>query len=242
MIVLSAGMPRAGSVWHYSIIHDLMQTAGSMEAGEVRVKYRLQSILTKTNCNIGVLSARRLGLVMIPALMGKTFVIKAHARPTNTSGLLQRLGLLRITYIYRDPRDAMLSAFEAGKDALRDGRINAFSHLTDFDKSLNFIMDYVHIWEKWTKEKDVLISRYEDLLTDYDREITRLVGFLKLNGNSPEVQKVIERYRPGAAETREGLHFHMGEIGRFREAFSAPEQAVLREALTPYLPRMGYEA
>lgn len=241
MIVLSIGMPRAGSGWHYNLIHDLMATTGCADARDIREKYRLQSILTEVNFNIGVLSARRLGMVMIPALMGNTFVIKAHAGPTSTSRLLQRLGMLRITYIYRDPRDAMLSAFEYGQRALQKGRPNAFSHLTDFDKSLAFIMDYVRIWERWMGEKDVLTARYEDLLMNYDHEVNRLVGFLDLNGDSPEVQKVTASYRPGAAEGQQGLHFYKGKIGRFRESYSAQEQAMLKEKLGPYLPRMGYE-
>ena len=141
MIVLSVGMPRAGSGWHYNLIHDLMKTTGCADARDIREKFRLQKILTEVNCNIGVLSARRLGMTAIPALMGNTFVIKAHAGPTATSRLFQRVGLLHITYIYRDPRDAMLSAFDFGQRALQKGRPNAFSHLTDFDKSLAFIMD-----------------------------------------------------------------------------------------------------
>ena len=241
MIVLSVGMPRAGSGWHYNLVHDLMKTAGAIDAREIREKYPLENILTEVNCNIGVLSARRLGMVTIPALMGNTFVIKAHAGPSTTSQLLQRLGLLRITYIYRDPRDAMLSAFEYGQRALQKGRPNAFSHLTDFQKSLDFILEYVRIWEKWTMEKNVLIAHYEDLLTNYHEEVGRLVEFLKLNESNPEVQKVIESYSPGAAEGQQGLHFYKGKIGRFREAYNSEEQAILREKLGPYLPRMGYE-
>ncbi len=241
MIILSVGMPRAGSGWHYNLVHDLMKTTGCADAREIREKYRLQNILTEVNCNIGVLSARRLGAVMIPALMGNTFVIKAHAAPTSASRLLQNLGLLRITYIYRDPRDAMLSAFDYGQRALQKGHPNAFSHLTDFQKSLDFILEYVHIWEKWMKEKNVLIARYEDLLINYDDEVTRLTKFLKLNGSSPEVQKVTESYRPSTAEGQQGLHFYKGRIGRFRESYSAEEQAILKEKLGPYLVRMGYE-
>jgi hypothetical protein len=241
MIILSVGMPRAGSGWHYNLVHDLMMTAGGADAREIREKYRLQDILTEVNCNIGVLSARRLGRVAIPALMGSTFVIKAHAGTTTASRLLQRLGLLRITYIYRDPRDAMLSAFEYGQRALQKGRPNAFSHLTDFQKSLDFIMEYVHIWEKWNREKNVLIARYEDLLTNYYDEVMRLVGFLKLNVSEPEVQKVIESYRPAVAEGQQGLHFYKGKIGRFRDSYTAAEQAILRENLSSYLTRMGYE-
>lgn len=242
MIVLSVGMPRAGSGWHYNLVHDLMKTTGCADAREIREKYNLQNILTEVNCNIGVLSARRLGRVAIPALMGNTFVIKAHAGPSAASRLLQSLGLLRITYIYRDPRDAMLSAYDYGQRALQKGRPNAFSHLTDFQKSLDFIMEYVHIWEKWTQEKNVLIARYEDLLMNYESESARLVGYLKLSGSSPEVQKVIESYRPGAAEGQQGLHFYKGKIGRFRDSYSAEEQAMLKEKMGNYLVKMGYDA
>jgi aryl sulfotransferase len=241
MIILSVGMPRAGSGWHYNLVHDLMKTTGCADARDIRERYRLQNILTEVNCNIGVLSARRLSLVALPAVVGNTFVIKAHAGPTSASRLLQKLGLMRITYIYRDPRDAMLSAHDYGQRAIQKGRPNAFSYLTDFPKTVNFIMEYIHIWEKWMNEKNVLIARYEDLLTDYDKEVNRLVGFLKLNGDQPEVQKVIDGYRPGAAEGQQGLHFFKGKIGRFRDSYSAEEQATLREKLGPYLQRMGYE-
>jgi hypothetical protein len=241
MIILSMGMPRAGSGWHYNLVHDLMKTAGAVDAHQIRERYRLQGILTEVNSNIGVLSARRLAMVSLPALMGNTFVIKAHAGPTSVSRLLQRLGLLRITYIYRDPRDAVLSAYDYGQRALKKGHPNAFSHLTDFQKSVDFIMDYVRIWEKWMQEKDVLTARYEDLLTNYDIESNRLVEFLKLDRSSPAVQNVIDAYRPGASEGQQGLHFYKGKIGRFREAYSADQQAVLNEKLGPYLKRMGYE-
>jgi hypothetical protein len=240
MIVLSVGMPRAGSGWHYNLIHDLMKTAGYVEAREIRTRFHLQKILTEVNCNIGVLSARRLGAVMIPALLGNRFVIKAHSGPTRTSRLLAGLGQLRVTYIYRDPRDAMLSAYDYGRRSLDKGRPNAFSHLIDFDESLNFMSDYVQIWENWTHEKGVLTARYEDLLTDYEAQSARLVEFLALDGSRPEVRAVIGQYRPNRAEGQQGLHFFKGKIGRFREAYTQQQQKVLAERFGPYLSRMGY--
>ena len=239
MIVLSVGMPRAGSGWHYNLIHDLMETTGCADARDIRERYRLQKILTEVNCNIGVLSARRLGLVALPALVN-TFVIKAHAGPTSASRLLSTLGLMRVTYIYRDPRDAMLSAYDFGQRALTKGRPNAFSHLSDFEKSVDFMMEYVHIWEKWMREKNVLIARYEDLLTNYDVESAKLADYLKVNRTSPEVQAVIEKYRPDAAEGQQGLHFFKGKIGRFREAYTEEQKSVLKGKLSAYLARMGY--
>ncbi len=241
MIVLSVGMPRAGSGWHYNLIHDLMKTTGCADARDIREKYSLQKILTEVNCNIGVLSARRLGMVTVPALMGNTFVIKAHSSPTNPSRFLSSLGLLRITYIYRDPRDAMLSAFDFGQRALTKGRPNAFSHLSDFSKSMDFMMEYVHIWEKWINEKNVLVARYEDLLINYEHESAKLVAYLKLNETSPEVQKVIGQYRPGENDKQQGLHFFKGKIGRFRDVYNDEQKTVLSQKLKPYLSKMGYE-
>lgn len=240
MIVLSVGMPRAGSGWHYNLIHDLMKTTGCADAREIREKYRLQKILTEVNCNIGVLSWRRLAMVTLPALAGNTFVIKAHSSPTTASRLLSTLGLLRITYIYRDPRDAMLSAYEFGQRALAKGRPNAFSHLSDFEKSLDFVMEYVQIWEKWVKEKNVLVARYEDLLMNYDEESARLVDHLKLDGSNPEVRAVIEQYRSGANDDQQGLHFHRGKIGRFREFYDAGQKRILESRLGETLASMGY--
>jgi hypothetical protein len=241
MIVLSVGMPRAGSGWHYNLIHDLMKTTGCDDARDIRERYRLQGILTEVNCNIGVLSLRRLAMVAIPALMGKTFVIKAHSAPTRWSRLLSTIGLLRITYIYRDPRDAMLSAYEYGQRALTKGRPNAFSHLGDFEKTLAFMEDYVRIWEKWMAEKDVLTARYEDLLTNYEAEAARLVVFLGLDGSRPEVQAVIERYRPGKGEGQQGLHFYKGKIGRFRESYSTEQISMMVERFGTSLQKMEYE-
>jgi hypothetical protein len=240
MIILSVGMPRAGSGWHYNLIRDLMKTAGAVDAPEIRKRFHLEKVLTEVNCNIGVLSARRLAQVCLPALLGNTFVIKAHSQPSLASRLLSRMGLLRITYIYRDPRDCMLSAFDYGKRALQRNRPNAFSHLIDFDASLVFITTYVNIWQKWIQEKNLLIARYEDLLTDYDRESARLTGYLRLDGAEAAVQEVIERYRPGAGEPQRGTHYFKGKIGRFREAYSPNELQILQDRLGNVLTEMGY--
>ncbi len=240
MIVLAVGMPRAGSGWHYNLINDLMRTTGCAEATEIRARFHLERILTEVNCNIGVLSARRLAMVSVPALMGNTFVIKAHAAPTWASRILADLGLLRTTYIYRDPRDAMLSALDYGRRAVAKGRPNAFSYLADFDKALDFILDYVQIWEKWTRESRVLVSRYEDLLGDYQGEVDRLLQYLGLDPRNREVEAVVTRYEPQQAEGKQGTHFFKGRIGRFREVFSPAEQSVLSQRLGSVIVRMGY--
>ena len=243
MIVLSVGMPRAGSGWHYNIIHDLMDVADFDDAREIREKYRLQSILTEVNVNIGVLSLRRLGMVMIPALMGRDFVLKAHAGPTLWSRTLAALGLLRIVYIYRDPRDAMLSAYEYGRRTAERGRPNFFAQYDTFEKTLDFMTDYIDIWEAWMNEKRVLVVRYEDLLTNYDEEMERLLAYLGSDPTDDAVQGVVENYRPGQVDAeQQGLHFFKGKIGRFKEKYTNDQQAQMVERFGAALQKMGYEA
>jgi hypothetical protein len=242
MIILSVGMPRAGSGWYYNLTNDLALASGYQDGRVVREKYYLGSILTEVNCNIGALTPRRLLMVSVPSLMGNSFVIKAHAGPTPTALRMIAWGQILPAYIYRDPRDAMLSAYENGQRALEKGRPNAFSHLVDFETSLSFILEYVKISQAWLSIPQALHTRYESLVGDYDAEVARLIDFLNLDAASREIQAVVEKYRPEAARSEQkGIHFSQGKRGRFRQKYSPEQQAILADSLGEYLVAMGYE-
>ena len=242
MIVLSAGMPRAGSGWYFNLTNDLMVASDYQNVREIRKKYYLQRILTEVNCNIGALTFHRLLAVLIPSTLGNSFVVKTHAGPTPNASRLISLGVLRPAYIYRDPRDALLSAYENGKRARDRGRTNAFSHLNDFESTLNFMLDYVKIWEAWMNCSQALVSQYEDLVEKYDVETARLISFLGLDTNSELLDSVLDRYRPGSIDRNHmGMHFRKGKIGRFRDVMTHEQQQTMGRVFGPYLDRMGYD-
>ena len=242
MIILSIGMPRAGSGWYYNLTNDLALAGGYQDARQIRQRYHLQSVLSEVNCNIGALTPRRLMAVQVPSLAGNNFVVKAHAGPTPLALQFIRRGWIKAAYIYRDPRDAMLSAYENGEKAREQGRENAFARLVDFDAALQFILEYLRIWEAWMACSAALHARYENLLTDYDAETARLLEFLELDGSRPQVQAVLDKYRPESARPdQKGIHFSQGKIGRFRQKWSEEQQARLSERLGGYLKKMGYE-
>ena len=242
MIVLSVGMPRAGSGWYYNLIHDLIVSNGGVDARQIRSDYHLQGILTEVNCNIGALTLRRVSRVLIPGWQQPPFVIKAHSGPTLVGNMVMAAGWMKTSYLYRDPRDALLSAMDFGKRTKDQGHPNAFSHLEELDQAIDFMLEYCQIWEAWMKRKEVLHARYEDLLTNYDEEAGRLIEFLGLDGKSALNIEIIEKYRPGKAkEGKDGLHFFKGQIGRFRERFTEAEQQKMADKFGPYLSRMGYE-
>ncbi len=241
MLYLSVGMPRAGSGWYYNLMHDLVTAAGGQAARDIRRRYRLGWTLTEVNCNIGTLSPHRLLAAWLPAALGNAYVIKAHAAPTAAARLWMRLGWLKAAYIYRDPRDALLSSLEHGQRSRQNHQRNAFAALENFSQGLEFMRTYVRISEAWLNTPGVHTTRYEALLTEYEQEATRLAAFLNV---PPErARPVIEHYRPRSAAqaAQRGLHFRKGKIGRFRQIFTPEEQLACQEAFGEYLQRMGYQ-
>ena len=242
MIVLSIGMPRAGSGWHYNLIHDLVVAAGGQDARQIRSQYMLGGVLTEVNCNIGALTTKRLLPVLVPSLLGKTFTIKAHAGPKPFALRLVNSGQLRPTYIYRDPRAAMLSAYEYGQRGLAQERMTAFGQLTSIEKAIDFMLPYLQIWQAWMDVPQALHVRYEDMLASYDTEIERLLKFLKIENHSESIDQVLEKYRPGqTGSSDKGLHFHKGQPQRFRKVLTEAQLDLCNQAFGTYLTKMGFQ-
>lgn len=240
-LILSVGMPRAGSGWYYNLTHDLLVATGHQDAHQVRQRYHLQALLTEVNCNLGALTPHRLLLVMLPVWMGNTFVVKTHAAPRSLARWMMRRGWIQPTYIYRDPRDALLSAYEYGQRSRQRDRGNAFARLESFEKAVVFMQEYVRISQAWLSCPQALHTRYEDLLIHYEEQSARLVEFLGLSKDDPEVIVVVDRYCPETARTdQKGIHFVKGKIGRFRQVLTAEQQEACQRIFKDYLERAGY--
>ena len=240
-LILSVGMPRAGSGWYYNLTQDLIVAAGFKDAREIRKRYHLESVLTEINCNIGALTIHRLILVLVPALLGNIFVIKTHAGMTQLARFFIEREVIKPLYIYRDPRDAMLSAYEYGERSRISSKTSAFSQLTTVEDAITFMQDYVEISKTWLACHEALHTRYEDLLLDYDNEIKRIVQYLNLDGENRLLKEVIENYRPGGVKSgQRGTHLVKGKIGRYKDKITLEQQSLCLKVFQPYLEEMGY--
>lgn len=241
-LILSVGMPRAGSGWHYNLIHDLLTIRGGVDARYVRHSYHLGPFLTEVNCNISTLKPNRLLPVLIPTVFGNTYAVKTHAGPTSISDHLIKSGRIRATYIYRDPRAALLSAYEYGQKAIAKGQSNAFSQLKTLDQAAAFMQQYVAIWEAWIVREDVLKVKYEILLQDYEQESIRLGMFLGIDLSNPAAAAILEKYRPEQGNrSQRGTHFSQGQAERFRKIFTSEELDKFTQLYAKNLNRMGYD-
>ncbi len=240
-LIISAGMPRAGSGWHYNLVHDLVVADGGQNARMIREKFRLQPFLTEINCNISTLKPFRLILVLFPTLFGNKYVVKTHAGPTRFASWLLYRQWIKTVYIYRDPRAAMLSAFEYGQKGLDNNRPNAFSHLETLDSAAKFIKFYIDIWEAWSKADGVMIVRYEDFVENFRAESDRLIEYLDIEIERGKVEQIFDRYFPGQVnQKRIGTHFSHGEPERFRNVLTPQQIETFTKMFTPHLQQMGY--
>lgn len=235
-------MPRAGSGWHYNLVHDLVVASGGQDARQVRRKYMLGAVLTEVNCNIGTLTTKRLLPVLVPATLGNTFAIKAHAGPKAFALWLIQQGVIQPTYIYRDPRAALLSAYEYGQRGLAQDRITAFGDITTIEKAIDFMLPYLKIWQAWMDVPQALHVRYEDMLSSYDQECDRLLKFLGIENRSLSIIQVLDKYRPGqTGSSDKGLHFHKGQPERFRRVLSKTQMDACIKKFGEILHQMGYD-
>ena len=228
--------------------NDLLTLAGYSDVRELRDRFGLHDILKEYNCNLGDITTIKLLRLMKLNLMGHTFVIKTHEKPAH---LLMRLwagiGWLKATYIYRDPRDVALSAFEHGERIRREGGSHTFARLRSMEEAIRYAGELVSTWSEWLKlnkavPDKVLIVRYEDLNNDTLNELRRLIDFLGLNISADQLELVTGKYsKTSRSAEKKGLHFNVGETGRYKSMMNEAELSLCDEIFGKYLRAMGYD-
>jgi hypothetical protein len=243
MIIVSAGMPKSGSAWFFNLTNDLVLAAGKQDIRAIREQFKLHSILQWENCNIGHLTFRKNLTLLRPYLAGNSFVVKTHDSPSKSLKFLLFWGIACVTYIYRDPRDVLISALEHGERIRKTGeRSHVFAKLENFEMALDYVKGLLPNWNHWMKCRRLFHVRYEDLLEKPEIILIELADFLSLSVTSQHLRTIVQTYSP--QELREDeknmLHFNKGGVGRFREKLDRKQLDLCNEHFGPYLERMGY--
>lgn len=235
MIVLSSGMPKSGSGYYFNLTNDLLSSAGHKDIRQLKEKHRLESLLKYYNCNIGEIEFVKFVPLLRLHLIGNSFVVKTHAPPTQFLKLLVWLNVVKVTYIYRDPRDALVSSVEA--------RDKIFSQYRNVENSIPMVRNWLKIWEEWIGFKKVLTVRYEDLVSNPFKELKNLVNHLCIDSKRFNLDKLISKYKKDNLLTHKlpGLHFNKGIAGRFREVMTKEEQELCNRYFGDYIEKMGYQ-
>jgi hypothetical protein len=245
LIVVSAGMQKAASASYFNLANSLLVAAGFEDVHALRQRFRWDFFMSKVNCNVGPLRAYKLAWLSLPHMMGQSFVVKTHEPPSPTARLMSKLGQLKPTYIYRDPRDVAVSLFEHGERLRRDGvqSNTKFDQLATLEQAIAFTGRLLPTWQAWTTFPGCLSVRFEEFIADMGREANRLNEFLGLGLAASVVSQIAGSLDPKKTrqEKMSGLlHMNVGRGGRWMASMTEAQKELSQQLFGPYLRAMGY--
>lgn len=243
MIVISAGMHKAGSGLYFNLTNDLLVAAGMQDVREIKEKHGFTDLLKHYNCNIGELVENNLEPLLPIHESGSSFVVKTHRAPTSFLKRLMKQGVVKVTCIYRDPRDVVLSAMDHGKKIREKGGNHSFVHCTTTAETTPRVKSWLETSiMDWLKLKDVLSVKYEELLENPTRELEKLCNFLGIDYSHIDLQTLYKKYRSGNLDdaAKGYLHFNVGKAGRFHSTMSVEDLEICNRHFSKYYQELGY--
>ena len=235
-------MQKSGSGLFYRMINDLLVRHGQVDAWRVREKHRLEKDMLWENNNIRKISPRKTLRLWRVSRKEGDFVVKTHRGPSPTARIALRLGMVRIIYSYRDPRDVVLSVMAHGRKNAETGESTAFTKLADFQSAVRKQQEWAQVWEGYAGLGGVLLLKYEDFMEDPTRELRRVVRYLGIDVSDEEFSQVLWKYsKQNPAREEQGLHYNNPEIAKYKTHMTAEQQDYCREKIGDIIAKMGYE-
>lgn len=243
MIVISVGMQKAGSGLYFNLTNDLLAAAGMQDVREIKEKHGLTGLLKHYNCNIGDLGENNLQPLLPIHESGNSFVVKTHRGPTAFVKKLMKKGVVKITCIYRDPRDVVLSVMDHGKKLRNNGENHPFASCFTTTDTVSRVKSWLDTGiMEWLKLKDILCVKYEQLIEKPIREIERLCEFFGIDYSHIDLQELYANYSSGNLDDslKDYLHFNVGKAGRFRFAMVEEDVALCNRHFAKYYKKLDY--
>lgn len=243
------GMQKSGTSWVCNMLVDLVIGQTGRDLRALRAELGLLELLAPyyTPTFREKLTENRINRLLAASnAIASPFVFKTHRPPTDAVWKLIDSGRAKATYIFRDPRDVLLSALNHGVRERAAGRwpIRGFARLTNIERALRWFERRVYpVYREWSRKEEVLLVRYEDLVSSPVATMQRVAAHVGLNRDVGVITTIVERYAAASVKTpeiRKALHLSDGPKGKKIESFSPDERAMLDQRLGPILGSMSY--
>jgi hypothetical protein len=242
MLIVSAGMQKSGSAYIYNIINDLLIACDGSDARIITKKHNLEHVLRWQNNNIEHLDfkiTRR--LIKISKNEG-AFVVKTHNAPTLAQKFFMALGLSKTIYIYRDPRDVLLSAVDHGNRILANGESHTFAKMVNFNDAFKSIKEWLGVYDSYNSSRRTLMLKYEDLYMYPEEIVGKVCRHLNISPSKDTITAILLKYnKDNPNAILNALHFNKAKVGRYKEEMSIEEQLTFKKELGKEILKMGYE-
>jgi len=240
MLIVSSGMQKSGSAYIYNVINDLLIKSGKTDAREIKEKYQLANMRWYNN-NIFKMDWKSLWRLIRLSWKEKSFAVKTHSGPTSALNIFSKLGWVRVIYIYRDPRDVLLSAIDHGKRILAEGDNHTFAEMVEFDDALANVKTWIEIFKAYHKNKRVMSIKYEDLMVKPNEVVRGICDHLKISVTEEEISEILYKYNKDNPNAQmKALHFNKAKINRHTEELTEEKRLIFKQQLGNEIELMGY--
>ena len=237
-------MQKSGSAYFYNVINEILIASGSgTDARVVKQSRNIEQLMRWHNNNIGKPTLFKLiKLIRIAAEEGP-FVVKTHAGPNLSVRILARLGLLRIVYCYRDPRDALLSAIDHGRKILDQGEKHTFASMVNFDKGIKGVKAWLRTWKRYTEISGVMTIKYEEMMDDPVAVTKEIEKFLEISVDPQKRRDILWGLsKDNIKGDRQGMHFNKATTYRYKTEMTDEQKGECSRHFGKYLELMGYDS
>jgi hypothetical protein len=244
MLIISSGMQKSGSAYFYNVINEILAASDNgVDARKIKNNSSLDDLMKWHNNNIGALTLTKLLKLWKVSVREGTFVVKTHAGPNLSVKALNKLGMIRIVYCYRDPRDVLLSAIDHGKKILDNGENHTFANMVEFDKALKNVKSWLCIWKSYAELPGVLTVKYEEMMQDPGAVTKKIEDYLEVSVNPEKRQEILWKFSKENSEgDRRGMHFNKAQTYRYKTEMTEEQKAKCKEKFNDLLLAMGYES
>jgi len=181
-----------------------------------------------------------------------SMVIKTHELPAANFHLTDK-----VIFLMRDPRDVAVSAYfmyrvTIAEDSNTSLKNNIFYliHRFKFTSFMHTAFKWRKFFRTWTTRKDISLYslRYEDLLTETEKTLKNILGYLEVSVPDSLVREAIQTFsfeklagRKRGEEDNANPTFRKGIIGDYKNHFSRIDRMLFRQICGKEMEILGYE-
>ena len=164
----------------------------------------------------------------------------------------------RVNYfIYRDPRDMLVSQVFFATDMYEEHGLHAYyKSLPDFGARLKIAItgidqDGLHMVSvkqryegvfQWLEQKNVMCIRFEDLINNRDATLNAMLDEVEKTGYKiPTPREEAMKILVDAIQPKKSHTFRSGKTGGWREHFTDKNKKLFKDIAGDLLVRLGYE-
>lgn len=168
------------------------------------------------------------------------FLIKTHCMLNEPIKALVENGVARATYMFRDPRDIILSLIDHGirsRNGLDPNK--SFENIVTIEDAIRYTKWHVRVYKAWKEFGNALFIRYEDLIEDNWKYLNLVAAYLGYRLPEPVLDEILHNEQ---AERKIESNFNTGRSNRWKTEMTGLQKSQAMDAFGSDISLMGYEA